>query len=166
VLVDYGHNVPALQALAPVVESLAKGRVVAMCNASGNRRDEDIHAFGRTIAQMYDHVVLCDPDPRGRASGETMRMVREGAVAGGLDEAHVETAESEADAIRRTLALAEPGDLVVLQVDDVKQAFTLLEEARSSHGANRPQRRPRLRAERPESVLEPSVGQDGIASHA
>jgi cyanophycin synthetase len=167
VLVDYGHNVPALQALAPVVESLAQGRVVAMCNASGNRRDEDIHAFGRTIAQMYDHVVLCDPDPRGRAPGDTMRMVREGAVAGGLDEAHVETAESEADAIRRTLALAEPGDLVVLQVDDVKQAFTLLEEARGGHGGpNRPQRRPRLRAERQESFLEPSVGQDGIASHA
>ncbi|HEX2066707.1 MAG TPA: Mur ligase family protein, partial [Candidatus Thermoplasmatota archaeon] len=150
VLVDYGHNVPALLALAPVVSSLAQGRVVAMCNASGNRRDADIFAFGQTIAQMYDHVVLCDPDPRGRAPGETMRMVREGAVAGGLDEGHLEMAESEADAIRRALELAEPGDLVVLQVDDIKQAFALLEEARGAHGASRPQRRPRPRAERGE----------------
>ncbi|MEA3202809.1 MAG: cyanophycin synthetase, partial [Thermoplasmata archaeon] len=152
VLVDYGHNVPALEALAPVVSSLAAGRVLAMCNSSGNRRDEDILAFGRTIAQMYDHVVLCDPDPRGRAAGETMRIVREGAMAGGLAPEHVETAASEAEAIRRILAMAAPGDLVVLQVDDVPQAFTLLEEARAGPSLGRPQRRPRPRLERAEEA--------------
>jgi cyanophycin synthetase len=150
VVVDYGHNVPALEALEPVVRGLAGGRVVAMCNASGNRRDEDILAFGQAIARMYDHVVLCDPDPRGRAPGETMRLVREGAVAGGLGEDHVEMAESEAAAIRRALAVAQPGDLVVLQVDDVKQAFAILEEPRT-HGAGRPQRPPRPWAERAEA---------------
>jgi cyanophycin synthetase len=151
VLVDYGHNVPALLALAPVVSSLAEGRVVAMCNASGNRRDEDIREFGRTVAQMYDHVVLCDPDPRGRAPGETMRLVREGALEGGLPAQRVETAGSEEEAIRRTLAMAQPGDLVVLQADNVRQALGLLEEART-HGLARPQRPPRPRSERPEPV--------------
>src|SRR4029077_2213963 len=83
-----------------------------------------------------------------------VRLVREGAILGGLDEAHVETAESEAAAIRRALGLAQAGDLVVLQVDDVKQAFTLLEEARG-RGA-RPQRRPRPRAERPDGGAVPA----------
>ncbi|HUR61189.1 MAG TPA: cyanophycin synthetase [Candidatus Thermoplasmatota archaeon] len=153
VLVDYGHNVPALLALQPVVRSLAEGRVIAMANSSGNRRDEDILAFGNTVGSMYDHVVLCDPDPRGREPGETMRMVREGVVAGGLAPESVETAASEAEAIQHTLELAQPGDLVVLQVDNIKQAFRMLDEARRAHeGTSRPVRRPRVRPERAEDT--------------
>jgi hypothetical protein len=42
---------------------------------------------------------------------------------------------------------------VVLQVDNIKQAFHLLDEAKRAHeGANRPVRRPRLRPERAEDA--------------
>ncbi|MEA3190111.1 MAG: cyanophycin synthetase [Thermoplasmata archaeon] len=147
VLVDYGHNAPALAALQGVVDGLRRGgRVIAAANASGNRRDEDILAFGAKLATMYDHILLSDPDPRRRAPGETMAVLRQGILDTGFDAARLETADSERVAIERALALAQPGDLVVLQLDDVRAGLELVQEhaARAAgHPADRPAARPR-----------------------
>ncbi|HET6398153.1 MAG TPA: cyanophycin synthetase [Candidatus Thermoplasmatota archaeon] len=133
VLVDYGHNVPALQALAPVVRALTRTRAIVMANGSGNRRDEDLRAFGCALAGMYEEVVLCDPDPRRRTPGETMRLVREGAEAGGLPASRIHCCDvDEAEAIRRAFAIARAGDLLVLQVSDIRQALQLVERERQA----------------------------------
>lgn len=124
VLVDYGHNESALRALAQVLPELARGgRILNVANASGNRRDEDLLAFGRTLAEMYDVIYLADPDPRGRARGETARVVQEGVRAGGFATENLHVILDEAEAIRAALDDAEPGDLVVLQVDHVRRAI-------------------------------------------
>lgn len=120
VLVDYGHNVAALQALAPVLPRLTTGRKINVACATGNRRDEDLHAFGATIAGMYDRIYLTDADPRGRAPGETPRLVMAGLRDAGFPEDDVVVVADEPTARRRALAASRPGDLVVLQVDDVE----------------------------------------------
>ena len=120
VLVDYGHNPPALRALGAVLPQLATGRLVNVASGSGNRRDEDLREFGATIAGIYDHVILCDPDPRGRSLGVTPELIRQGLCANGFRDDDVQVILNEDEAIETALSMARPGDLVVLQVDDVK----------------------------------------------
>lgn len=119
VLIDYGHNPAALEALAPVVEHLAAGRTINVACAAGNRREEDLQAFGATIAHMYDRIILTDADPRGRRPGETPRIVADGALEAGFDKDRLDIEPDEPTAQRRALEEARPGDLVVLQVDDI-----------------------------------------------
>ena len=124
VLIDYGHNVHALQALAQVIPHLTtSGRVVNLANGSGNRRDEDLRAFGRTLARMYHHVVLCDPDPRGRRPGETIELIHDGLREAGFPDEHLDILPDERDALEAALDAAQEGDLVVIQADDVAGAI-------------------------------------------
>ncbi|SOC54398.1 cyanophycin synthetase [Chromohalobacter canadensis] len=118
VLIDYGHNVPALEALSELVSSIPAQRRIGVASAPGNRRDEDLFALGALLAKMLDIVFLCDTVPRGRPAGETVDLLRAGA-ASVSDECRVETVMQELDAVDRALDEAAEGDLLVLLVDDV-----------------------------------------------
>ena len=123
VLVDYGHNVPAVEALGQMLPRLGSGRRINVANASGNRRDEDIVAFGAALARLYDEVLLSDPDPRARTPGETTRLLARGLREAGFDERKVHTAADEPAAIARAFEMARPGDVIVIQADDVGGAI-------------------------------------------
>jgi cyanophycin synthetase len=158
VIVDYGHNVAAVQALASVVAKLPAKRRITVASSSGNRLDEHIRAFGKQLAQMYDHIIVCDPDPRERAPGETMRVLMEGIRDGGLPASAVEAAADEPEAIERALALAQEGDLVVVQADDVRGALRHLEARRRGEARTEPPSRPPRPSRR---VSEPSAAPAG-----
>ena len=79
-LIDYGHNVPALVALEPLVEGLASKRRIGVASAPGNRRDEDLMALGAQLAKMNDVLFICESDPRGRKVGGAAELLRRGAV--------------------------------------------------------------------------------------
>ncbi len=130
VLIDYGHNVPALQALAATLPRLAAGRKINVADAAGNRRDQDLRAFGTQIASMYDRIIVCDPDPRGRKHGATADVVIEGIRAAGFPEDALTRELDEGTAVRMALAEARPGDLVVLQADDVQGTIDLCNRLR------------------------------------
>ena len=119
VVVDYSHNVAAVHATGGFLRELMPGRKIRLASGVGNRRGEDILAFGEAMAGYYDHIVLCDSDPRERTRGETARLVRQGLIRGGFRETAVSLVLDEPAAVRATLAMARPGDLVVLQADDI-----------------------------------------------
>lgn len=125
VLVDYGHNVAAVNALATVLPRLTTGRKINVGNGTGNRRDEDLKAFGATLAKHYDRIIITDPDPRGRAEGETAKVVQQGVLEAGFPADFVSLEPDEEKASRLALAESRPGDLVVLQVDDVEAALQM-----------------------------------------
>jgi cyanophycin synthetase len=118
-LLDYGHNVPALTALEPLVRGLGGRRRISVASAPGNRRDEDLIALGGQLARMHDALFICESDPRGRRVGEAADLLRRGA-----DEAdascRVEVVMREHDAVGRAMDAAGEGDLLVLLVDDIE----------------------------------------------
>lgn len=118
-LIDYGHNVPALVALEPLVRGLAQKRKIAVSTAPGNRRDEDLAALGAQLAKMCDVVYVYESDARGRAEGEVAKLIRDGAASSGT-QSEVHLIMSERDAVDRAMAEAEPGDFLLLLVDDIQ----------------------------------------------
>jgi cyanophycin synthetase len=117
-LIDYGHNVPALKALEPLVAGLGQQRKIGVSTAPGNRRDEDLAALGAQLAKMCDILYVYETDARGRAEGETAALIREGATSAGSDCA-VHVIMDEHEAVRRAIADAQPGDFLLLLVDDI-----------------------------------------------
>ena len=117
-LIDYGHNVPALTALEPLVAGLGPAGRIGVASAPGNRRDEDLMALGTQLAGMVDRLFVCEPDSRGREPGEAADLIRRGAEAAGTCAAEIVLDED--DAIGQAMDAASEGDLLLLLVDDIE----------------------------------------------
>jgi cyanophycin synthetase len=135
-IIDYGHNVPALQALDELVRGLPARHRIAVASAPGNRRDADLIALGEQLGRMHDRLYVCESDPRGRAPGDAARLIRQGA-AGTIGSGHAEIIMAEADAVDAALAAAAAGDLLVLLIDDTDRAIRRL-KATAGAGAASP----------------------------
>jgi len=117
-LIDYGHNVPALEALEPLVSGLGRQRKIGVSTAPGNRRDEDLAALGAQLAKMCDILYVYETDARGRPEGETARLIQTGADAPGA-ECIVRVIMNEQEAVTRAIGDARTGDFLLLLVDDI-----------------------------------------------
>ena len=79
IVVDYGHNLPALEQMCVAIAPLPHRRRIAVYSAAGDRRDEDLLAQGRLLGEMFDRVVIYeDAYIRGRQPGEITRLLSEG----------------------------------------------------------------------------------------
>ncbi|RQD71913.1 MAG: cyanophycin synthetase [Tindallia sp. MSAO_Bac2] len=123
VVIDYGHNIGAIKATGDFIRGLMPGRKIRMASGVGNRRGDDILEFGTALSEYYDHIVLCDADPRERSAGETARIVKQGLLKGGFKEDMITLVIDEKEATRVSLEMAKMGDLVVLQADDINQVI-------------------------------------------
>ncbi len=125
VIVDYGHNAPAVALMAELVRKLdVAGRRIVVLAAPGDRRDQDIADTARAAAGSFDHYVCRRDDrPRGRGPDEVPRMLRDGLIGKGVPAAAIETIPDEQEAHERALALAEPGDLVLLFADALTRTW-------------------------------------------
>ncbi|MBZ0134889.1 MAG: cyanophycin synthetase [Planctomycetes bacterium] len=119
VLLDYGHNVPAVRALGTTLPHISHGRKIVVAHGTGNRTDDNIKEFGAALASVYDHLVVADLDARGRPPGQTPDLVRAGAVASGFPAASVEIVAAPVEAVDHAFSIVRSGDLLVIQVDDV-----------------------------------------------
>lgn len=125
VLIDYGHNVPALEALDELVGRIPARRRICVAGVPGNRRDEDLRALGVQLARMHDSLFIFDNDPRGRAPGETGALLHAGAASVG-SRCHVENFMEELEAVDKAFDQAGQGDLLVLLIDDAESALDRL----------------------------------------
>jgi cyanophycin synthetase len=132
-LVDYAHNVPAFTALNQVVGSLSENRPkrhrrIGVVSGTGNRLEEDVLRLGETAARIYTDLIIKDSDPRGRPLGETAAIMKAGALRAGFPEKRLRVITDENEAIKAAFAMARPGDLVVIQPDDIPGTIRLLLE--------------------------------------
>jgi cyanophycin synthetase len=142
VFVDYCHNAPGMRVLGEFVDSYAEqksgqaelGKMsrIGMIATAGDRRDDDMRELGAIAARHFDVVVVReDARLRGRKAGETAALVAESAKAEigkeGIRCRQVETVLLEVDAVRHCMARANPGDVVVLCVDQHGEVVAELE---------------------------------------
>ncbi len=119
VLVDYCHNLHGLEAMADFVKRMEAPHTVAVITVPGDRRDEDITAFGRLAAQIFDELVIWDTPPeyqRGRKRGEVPALLQAAAIAGGLAPDKIVHSDDEEEAMRLAIAKGGQDSLVALLV--------------------------------------------------
>lgn len=125
VILDYGHNPAAVQAMADLTTRLeCSGRRVCVLSAPGDRRDEDIRAIARIAGASFDHIVLRrDDDLRGRGKDEVPRMLHEELVATGFPASELQIIPDEQEAIEAGLRASKPGDLLLVFGDKVSRSW-------------------------------------------
>jgi cyanophycin synthetase len=132
VLMDYGHNVGALQGIADVVKGFAAPRAIGLIAIPGDRRDEDAHAFAKLAARTFDQIVIReDSDRRGREPGEMAGLLHTAILATGFPPGNVSIVLDEVEATLAAIDLGQPGDLVVALIDRVDLLWSVL-QARST----------------------------------
>ncbi len=122
VILDYAHNAAGLEALGEVVKGLRHRykRSIGVLSIPGDRRDEDIKELGRIASGIFDEFFFReDPSTRGRARGEVMKLLQEGAMEGGATGDRIHLIAGEAEATAAALHAASAGELVVITPTDV-----------------------------------------------
>jgi len=119
VIIDYAHNQGAVNATGEFIRQLGNGRKIRMASGTGNRREKDIIEYGVALSNFYDHVIVTDTDTRDRAPGKVADLVRQGLIKGGFRDYMITILLDGREATKRSLEMAEPGDVVVLQADDI-----------------------------------------------
>jgi len=125
VILDYGHNPAAVQAMADLAAKLeVSGRRICVLAAPGDRRDEDIRDMARIAGTTFDHLILRrDDDPRGRGPDDVPRILRDALLANGFAEENITVIPDEQAAIEAALRMARRGDLLLVFADAISRSW-------------------------------------------
>lgn len=125
VIVDYGHNVAALEALGEAVHALPLRSTVMSLTLPGDRRDEDIIAStNATIPYVDAYVVYDSADRRGRAVNEVAELICRHIPA----DLPCEVVIGQQAGILQAWQRVKSGDRLLVICDDVPTALALLHD--------------------------------------
>ena len=115
VVVDFAHTPVGVErslALARELVSRREGRAIAVIGKVGPGTRPYQEAIGRACASGADHLVICGSSLRG----EPQLIEVPGVLAGArsVKEAEIDVVLDRRKAIRRSLSIARPGDLVLI----------------------------------------------------
>ena len=130
VILDYGHNASAIQALVDLVTGMdVEGHRTIVISAPGDRRDEDIREMARIVAGAFDHYICRRDDVlRNRESDEIPLMMREELLGAGVEPRAVEVIPDEQAAVNAALEAADPGDLILIFGDQLARTWAQITE--------------------------------------
>jgi len=115
VVVDYAHKPDAVEAAVAALRPLTEGRVVVVIGAGGDRDAGKRPIMGEIAARLADVVVITDDNPRTEDPAAIRAALLEGARAAARESgAEVLEVGGRRDAVDRAVALADPGDIVLV----------------------------------------------------
>jgi UDP-N-acetylmuramoyl-L-alanyl-D-glutamate--2,6-diaminopimelate ligase len=115
IIVDYAHTEDSLHKLLQVLRPLTQGRLIVVFGSAGERDPTKRTPMGRVAATDADLVIVTDEDPRLEDPRAINEQIAEGArSAGAVDGETLWVIDDRREAIDHAIALARPGDTVVL----------------------------------------------------
>ena len=125
---DYCHNIAGLESMADFVKRMEAERSIAVISVPGDRKDEDIRAFGTLAAKTFNQLIIReDVNRRGRPNGQIADLLKGSAVLAGLSEENVTIVLDEFEAVREAVRRSVKDDLVVLMIDQPAAVWEELE---------------------------------------
>jgi cyanophycin synthetase len=123
IIVDYGHNVAALEALGQAIQALPPRHTVMALTLPGDRRDVDLIASAMATLPYVDAYVLFDAaDRRARAVNEVPALLRRHLPA----DIPCEIACAEQEAVAQAWRQVQPGDRLLLICDEAESGLAAL----------------------------------------
>jgi UDP-N-acetylmuramoyl-L-alanyl-D-glutamate--2,6-diaminopimelate ligase len=110
-VVDYAHKPDALEAALLALRPLTAGRLILVIGAGGDRDAGKRPLMGEIGARLAGVLVITDDNPRSEDPAAIRSAILAGAQGGSAEVAEI---GDRAAAIRHAVALARPGDAVVI----------------------------------------------------
>jgi UDP-N-acetylmuramoyl-L-alanyl-D-glutamate--2,6-diaminopimelate ligase len=110
VLVDYAHTPDGLTQALQGAREFTAGRVLVVFGAGGDRDHDKRPLMGATASQLADLAVVTSDNPRSEDPDAIIEQV----VAGAPNRHNVVVEPDRAAAISTALAMAQPGDVVLV----------------------------------------------------
>ncbi len=140
-LVDYAHTPDALENVLQTLHQTRRPeqRIITVVGCGGNRDTAKRPVMARLAAQLSDQVILTADNPRDEDPLEILAQMQAGLLPPA--DAHAQTIADRRQAIRAAVALARPGDLVLVagkghetyqEIKGVKTHFDDREELRAA----------------------------------
>jgi cyanophycin synthetase len=113
-------------ALVEALEHFPHKRRTAIYSTAGDRRDCDMIRQGELLGEAFDRVIIYeDHYTRGRQPGEITRLIRQGLDAGERV-TEIRDIRSSVEAIRYALQNLMPGELLLVQADEIEETIEFL----------------------------------------
>lgn len=113
-IIDYGHNSEAFNEVFNIAKSLNPTKITGLITAPGDRTDNHIIELGEIAAKFCDKVIIKEQeDKRGKADGETAKLLKKGLINKGFKEENIIILLEERDAILKALNDAIEGEIIV-----------------------------------------------------
>ncbi len=112
-VVDYAHTDDAVRKALTVLRGITQGRLIVVLGCGGNRDAVKRPLMAAAAVECADHAIFTADNPR-QESIESILDHMEAGVAGKYFESQYERLPDRRQAIARTLALAQPGDVVCI----------------------------------------------------
>ena len=109
-LVDYAHTPDSLENVLAAARPLTRGRLISVFGCGGDRDRGKRPLMGEISTRLADHTIVTSDNPRSEDPDAIVAEI----LAGIDDRAGVEAIVDRRAAIERAVALAEPGDVVVV----------------------------------------------------
>jgi UDP-N-acetylmuramoyl-L-alanyl-D-glutamate--2,6-diaminopimelate ligase len=109
-VVDYAHTPDALARALGAARSLKPGRILTVFGCGGNRDRGKRPRMGEIATRLSDRVWITSDNPRFEEPGAIIREILAGVRRTGVHEVEPD----RRTAIRRAMAAARPGDLVLV----------------------------------------------------
>jgi cyanophycin synthetase len=123
VILDYGHNPAALEALGEAVNALSQRHTIMSLTLPGDRRDEDLIASTRaTLSYVDSYIVYDSEDLRGREPDEVPQIM----CAQLPPDVPCEVVKGQHDGILKAWRQARPGDRLIVICDEVDESLEIL----------------------------------------
>jgi UDP-N-acetylmuramoyl-L-alanyl-D-glutamate--2,6-diaminopimelate ligase len=112
VVVDYAHTPDAISEVLQAAKVAARGRVIAVIGAAGDRDTDKRALMGAAAVRFSDLTMITSDNPRSEDPAEIAAEVQRGAdaVPGSISQVILDRGE----AISTAIGLAEPGDIVLI----------------------------------------------------
>ena len=128
VMVDYGHNTQAFDAICHMTSTWHDRRVTGIITIPGDRDDAIIDRAARVAAKGFHKVIVReDHDLRGRKPGDVAKIVCR-AISEVSPGTEYEVVMDEIEALRRAVSQMSKGEVVVLFYEKLSPVQAALQE--------------------------------------
>ena len=112
VVVDYAHTDNALENLLLAVRSLNPARIILIFGCGGDRDRSKRPRMGEVAAHLADWTIITSDNPRSEDPEKIIKDIEQGFLKVGSK--NYESISDRRSAIQKALAMAAPGDFVVI----------------------------------------------------
>jgi len=109
VFVDYAHTEDALKNIIQALRHLARNRIIVVFGCGGERDKTKRPKMGKVVTELADYAIITSDNPRSEDPLEIIRDVKKG-----IRKKNYSVMPERREAIKKSLSLAEPGDIVLL----------------------------------------------------